>query len=66
MYEVAEGYSFNWDKIVSDNLANEITEYKLAKSKGQMTPFYICIYHEFYLIHNPFSTDELELDLNQR
>jgi hypothetical protein len=28
MHEVAEGYSFNWDKMLSDNLAKEIIEYQ--------------------------------------
>jgi hypothetical protein len=41
MHEVAKGYSFNWAKILSDNLAKEITEYKLAKSFGS-TPLSIC------------------------
>jgi hypothetical protein len=31
MHEVAEGYSFNWTKMLSDNLAKEINEYQLAK-----------------------------------
>jgi hypothetical protein len=34
MHEVAEGYTFNWAKILSDNLAKEIIEYKMTKSKG--------------------------------
>ena len=34
MHKVVEGYAFNWAKMLSDNLAKEITEYKLAKSKG--------------------------------
>jgi hypothetical protein len=44
MHEVAEGYSFNWAKMLSDNLAKEITEYQLAKSKGQSAPFYMSAY----------------------
>jgi hypothetical protein len=31
MHEVAEEYTFNWAKILSDNLAKEITEYKMEK-----------------------------------
>jgi hypothetical protein len=31
MNEVAEGYTFNLDKMLSDNLAKEITEYKSKK-----------------------------------
>jgi hypothetical protein len=44
MHEVVKGYTFNWAKILSDNLAEEITEYKLAKSKGQPAPFYMSTY----------------------
>jgi hypothetical protein len=44
MHEVAEGYSFNWAKILSDNLAKEITEYQSMKAKGKPTPFYMLAY----------------------
>ena len=44
MHEVAEGYAFNWDKMLSDNLAKEITEYQMVKSKGQPAPFYMSAY----------------------
>jgi hypothetical protein len=44
MHEVAEGYAFNWAKILLDNLAKEIMEYKLDKSKGQSTHFYMSTY----------------------
>jgi len=44
MHEVAKGYAFNWAKILSDNLAKEITEYKLVKSKGKPAPFYMSTY----------------------
>jgi hypothetical protein len=44
MHEVAEGYSFNWANMLSDNLAKEITEYQLAKSKGRYAPFYMSAY----------------------
>jgi hypothetical protein len=36
MHEVVEGYSFNWAKILSDNLAKEITEYQSLKAKGNL------------------------------
>jgi hypothetical protein len=32
--EVAKGYTFDWGKMVSNNLAKEIVEYKMLKSKG--------------------------------
>jgi hypothetical protein len=34
MHEVAEGFSFNWAKMLSDSLAKEITEYQTLKAKG--------------------------------
>jgi hypothetical protein len=34
MNKVAEGYTFNWAKLLSDNLAKEIVDYKTMKSKG--------------------------------
>jgi hypothetical protein len=34
IHEVAEGYSFNWGKILSDNITKEIAEYQMEKSKG--------------------------------
>lgn len=44
MHEVAEGFTFNWAKMLSDNLAKGIVEYKTAKSKGQPAPFYMSTY----------------------
>jgi hypothetical protein len=44
MHEVAKGYTFNWAKMLSDNLDKEITGYKMAKSKGHSTPFYMSAY----------------------
>jgi hypothetical protein len=42
--EVAEGYTFNWAKMLFDNLAKEIAEYKSKKSKGKPAPFYMSAY----------------------
>jgi hypothetical protein len=44
MHEVAEGYSFNWANMLSDNLAKEITEYQLEKSKRKPAHFYMSSY----------------------
>jgi hypothetical protein len=44
IHEVAEGYTFNWDKILSDNLTKEIVEYQMEKSKGQPASFYMSAY----------------------
>jgi hypothetical protein len=55
MHEVAEGYSFNWAKMLSDNLAKEITEYQLENSKGKPTPFYMSTYiMDVILFMTPF------------
>jgi hypothetical protein len=44
MNEVAKGYTFNWDKLLSNNLAKEIVDYKTTKSKGKNAPFYMSAY----------------------
>jgi hypothetical protein len=44
MKEVAEGYTFNWAKMISDNLAKEIIDYKKTRSKGHPAPFYMSTY----------------------
>jgi hypothetical protein len=41
---VAEGFSFNWAKMLLDNLAKEITEYQWMKTKGKPAPFYMLTY----------------------
>jgi hypothetical protein len=42
--EVSEGCSFNWHKILSDNLTKEVAKYKEAKSKGKPVSFYMSSY----------------------
>jgi hypothetical protein len=44
LHEAAEGYSFNWNKILSDNLAKEVIEYQTARSKGRPIAFYMSAY----------------------
>jgi len=44
MHEVGEGFTFNWAKMLFDNLAKEIVEYKTTKSKEQPPPFYMSAY----------------------
>jgi hypothetical protein len=39
--EVDKGYTFNWAKILLDNLAKEIVDYKTTKSKG-IFPIFTC------------------------
>jgi hypothetical protein len=42
--EVSEGRSFNWHKILSDNITSEITKYQTARSRGQTVAFYMSAY----------------------
>ena len=41
MNKVAEGYTFNSAKMLSNNLAKEILDYNTSKSKGKPAPFYM-------------------------
>jgi hypothetical protein len=34
LHEVTKGHSFNWNKILSDNLAKEVIEYQNERSSG--------------------------------
>jgi hypothetical protein len=42
--EASEGYTFNWSKILSNNLAQEVSNYRVARSKGQLVSFYMSAY----------------------
>jgi hypothetical protein len=44
MHSVAEGYSFDWAKILSDGLVKEITTYQSLKAKGKPTQFFMSSY----------------------
>jgi hypothetical protein len=44
IYRVAEGFSFNWTKILSDNLFTNITEYREKKAAGKPSGFYMSAY----------------------
>jgi len=44
LHEATEGYSFNWNKIISDNLAKEVIEYQTARSSGRPVAFYMFAY----------------------
>jgi hypothetical protein len=55
IHEVVEGYTFNWEKMLSDNLAKEVVEYKYLKSKGKHAPFYMSVYiMDAIFFMNPF------------
>jgi len=42
--EVVEGYNFNWEKMLFDNLAKEVVKYESLKSRGRHDPFYMATY----------------------
>jgi hypothetical protein len=42
--EVSEGNSFNWHKILSDNITTEVTRYRTARERGQFVAFYMSAY----------------------
>ena len=44
MFRVAEGFSFNWAKILSDSLANWVTEYWEQKASGRPSSFFMSAY----------------------
>jgi len=44
IHTLVEGYSFNWDKILSGSLASEIIEYWKKKAKGKPTSFFMSTY----------------------
>jgi hypothetical protein len=44
MFRVAEGFSFNWAKILSDSLANWVTEYREQKASGRPSSFFMFAY----------------------
>jgi hypothetical protein len=44
MFWVTEGCSFNWAKILSDSLANQITEYREQKASGRLSSFFMSAY----------------------
>jgi hypothetical protein len=44
IYRVAEGFSFNWAKMLSDSLFNRITEYREKKAAGKPAGFYMSAY----------------------
>jgi hypothetical protein len=42
--EASEAYSFNWSKILSDNISKEVSDYKAARYRGQPVAFYMSAY----------------------
>ena len=44
LYKIEEGYSFDWEKILSDSLVQEIARYQSQRAKGKLTQFFMSIY----------------------
>ena len=44
IHEVVEGYTFDCGKMLSDNLAKQIGDYRTKKYKGEHAPFYMSAY----------------------
>jgi hypothetical protein len=44
MFRVAEGFSFNWARMLSDSLANRVTEYREKKESGKALSFFMSAY----------------------
>jgi hypothetical protein len=44
IHEVLGGYTFDWGKMLSNNLAKKIEDYIAHKSKGEHAPFYMFSY----------------------
>jgi hypothetical protein len=44
IFRVAEGCSFNWAKMLSDSLANRVTEYREQKASGRPSSFFMSAY----------------------
>jgi hypothetical protein len=44
IHEVAEGFTFDWGKLMYDNLVKQIEGYTTLKTKGEHAPFYISAY----------------------
>jgi hypothetical protein len=61
--EVSEGNSFNWHKILSDNITTEVTKYKAAQGKRATCGFlHVSLYNGCYMFQDSFSFDDLELE----
>jgi hypothetical protein len=44
MHTVAEGYSFNWEKLLFDSLTSRITKYRTQKMNGKVASFFMYTY----------------------
>jgi hypothetical protein len=44
IHTVAEGFSFDWAKLLSDSLASRITEYRAQKASGKVSSLFMSAY----------------------
>jgi hypothetical protein len=44
IFRVVEGCSFNWVKMLSDSLTNQVTEYQVQKESGNFSSFFMSAY----------------------
>jgi hypothetical protein len=44
MFQVVEGCYFNWAKMLSDSLTNQVTEYREQKENGKVSSFFMSMY----------------------
>jgi hypothetical protein len=44
IHTVAEGFSFDWAKLMSDSLTSRITEYRAQKASGRASSFFMSAY----------------------
>jgi hypothetical protein len=45
MFWVTEVFSFNWARMLSDILANRVTEYREQKESGKVSTFFMFAYN---------------------
>jgi hypothetical protein len=44
IFRVAEGCSFDWEKMLSDSLTSRVTEYRAQKESGKTSSFFMSAY----------------------
>jgi hypothetical protein len=44
IHTVAEGFPFDWAKLLSDSLVSRITEYRAQKASGKTSSFFLSAY----------------------
>jgi len=44
IHTIAEGCSFDWAKLLSDSLTNQINEYQMQKASGKAASFFMSVY----------------------